>query len=592
MSFLNVSLAAMSLILFATAAVIVFLYWLKPPPRRVMVPSMLIWGLVLKERKRRSDFWRWLVSMLIALATGLAIAAAIGRPEIEAISGTSRRIAVVVDNSPTMGATNASGETRWDRALDEARALLAQGSSGSEFLLTDTAGQAPGGDFMSRRVALERLDRLGLSYSAKTSFPPQELFGDAEVYFVTDGVLVTEVPDDVQVVSVFEPVPNVAITAFDVRPVPANPARYEAFLEIANHGSQSRRVGLQIDGAGGASIQRAVSLGPEEAMGDTLDLAAFASGPVRALIDAEEDGFDLDDVAYAYLGTPKTLDVALVTSTESFLQTVLELDPRVRLQVATPADLPLETTPDVYVFERFAPATAPDAAAILFNPPAVSWMAAQTGRELTGLSLQGTERDHPLMDHVSLADVNVERVRAVEADDFTVVAGTPLEPLVLAGSSPVRFVHVTFDLAESNFPFQASFPIFLSNALDWLTGTNVRNAPLGTIAVDLEGAQVTDLEGRDVPVRTSGDKTSFVPGAPGLYSARGATGELVVSANLLDPRISDVNASVLAGSETAFAAGSTITAGGSSSELWTLLLIAALILVLVEWWTFHRRMTV
>ena len=38
---------------------------------------------------------------------------------------------------------------------------------------------------------------------------------------MTDGVLVTDVPDGVRVVSVFEPAPNVAITAFDVRPVPA-----------------------------------------------------------------------------------------------------------------------------------------------------------------------------------------------------------------------------------------------------------------------------------------------------------------------------------------------------------------------------------
>ncbi|HSF16151.1 MAG TPA: BatA domain-containing protein [Vicinamibacteria bacterium] len=590
MTFLQLGLSTMVLLLVSTAAAIVLLYWLKPPPRRVLVPSMLIWSRVLKERKGRSDFWRWLVSLLIALTVGLAIAMSVGRPEIGALSGTARRIAVVVDNSTTMAARSSSGRTRFEMALDRARELVRQGSSASRYLVADTTGHAPGGEYTSRRVALERIDRLQVSLGGKSAFPPRELFGDSEVFFVTDGVLVSEIPERVTVVPVFQPVANVGITAFDLRAVPANPTRFEAFLEVANHSAEARRVAAQVDGASGASLKRTFSLEPGQVRGEILDLAQFSSGPVRALIDSEEDGFELDDVAYAYLGTPRVLRVALVTTGSSYLETLLRLDPRIELEIVSPSTLSSVREPDLFVFDRFAPDTAPSVPVIAFDPTPVGWLGKHTGRELAGLSLSGTERDHPVMANVSLGDVVVERVAAVELGDFDVLVGTELEPLILAGDVPVRFVHVTFDLAQSNLPLQASFPIFLSNAVSWLTGTEVLSSPLGTISVELPGAAVTDLDGRDVPVRASPSGTSFAPDAPGLFSVRSGGGEVVVSANLLNPGISNVNASSL--TEAQLEEGLESRPAESTGELWLVLIGVAFALVVVEWWTYHRRMTV
>ena len=67
MTFISLSLVQGLLLLLATVISIFLLYWLKPPPQRVVVPSTIIWQRVLRERKRRSDFWRWLVSLVIAL---------------------------------------------------------------------------------------------------------------------------------------------------------------------------------------------------------------------------------------------------------------------------------------------------------------------------------------------------------------------------------------------------------------------------------------------------------------------------------------------------------------------------------------------
>ncbi len=594
MSFFGLAGWTVAFLLALTAGAILFLYWLRPPPQRVVVPSTFLWQRVLKDRQRRSDFWRWLVSLLIALAAGLALAASLGKPEIEALSGKARRIAVVVDDSPTMGASTASGETRFDRALGIARELLTEGSASSEYLVTDTAGRLVGAEFGSRRSALERLEGLSVSLQETSAFPSADplLFSDpgTEIYFITDGVMVKEAPAGVQVISVFEPVDNVGVTAFDLRPVPAEPNRFEAFLELTNHAAAPKRVALRIDGAAGQTMQRAVSLAAGQVLGESLDLESFSEGPVRVLIDSPDDGFELDNVAYAYLGSPRKARVLLVSEGNETLETLLGLDPRVSLELAKPGDAAAGPPPDLYIFDRFAPDTPPSAPALLIRPGAASWLPAPTGQEIEKLSLAGTASNHPLMEHVSLDDVVVERAALVSRGAHQVVAGSDEEPLILASETPLRFVMLTFALEDSNLPFQSSFPVFLSNAVSWLSGTEVVASSLGTVAVSVRSGVVTDIEGQDVPARASRGRTSFSPGGPGLYSVRGVEGELMVSANLLSPRITAVNAS-------SFAAGSESRKPAAQSretrgELWVGLVLFALALLLLEWWTYHRRLTV
>jgi len=196
------------------------------------------------------------------------------------------------------------------------------------------------------------------------------------------------------------------------------------------------------------------------------------------------------------------------------------------------------------------------------------------------------------MDHVSLDDVVVERAALVSRGAHQVVAGSDEEPLILVSETPTRFAMLTFALEDSNLPYQSSFPVFLTNAVSWLSGTEVVASSLGMVAVAVQSGVVTDIEGQGVPSRTSGGRTSFSPAGPGLYSVRGAGGELMVSANLLSPRITAVNASSFAaGAESGRPAAESAESRGRG-ELWVGLVLFALALLLLEWWTYHHRLTV
>ena len=81
--------------------------------------------------------------------------------------------------------------------------------------------------------------------------------------------------------------------------------------------------------------------------------------------------------------------------------------------------------------------------------------------------------------------------------------------------------------------------------------------------------------------------TLFEASVPGLYTASVGAARAHVAVNL-PAGLSDVNGVTLTGRETVeLPPGRWL-----SSELWTYLLALALVLVTLEWWTYHRRITV
>ena len=173
MIFLGMSAGMMGILLGTTVAAVVFLYWLKPPPQRVIVPSTLLWDRLLKEKKKNPflDRLRWWISLVLALTIGLAVASGIGRPELSSSGRGIRNITVVIDNSATMATRTSDGFTRWEHAVAYAGQVLRQGSASGQFLILDTSGQAPPGEPGDRRSALEVLAGLTVSLGDEPQFP-------------------------------------------------------------------------------------------------------------------------------------------------------------------------------------------------------------------------------------------------------------------------------------------------------------------------------------------------------------------------------------------------------------------------------------
>ena len=532
----------------AIAGIVVALYLLRPPPRRIIVASMLIWSRVLERRPRDSKRWRWWLSLALSLLIGIALALALARPEVASVGGAVRQTVIVIDNSPTMATMRADGRTRFDHALDAARGLLATAGPASRFLVADTMHTVGSPGFDDRQQALATLAKLQAAPGGAPRFP------------------------------------GIGVAAADNAGVPPD-------VVLITDGAAPIDAKVVVSGPGRAPIERRLSVAARGFGTLIVSATDFTGGALRARVEAAGDALAADDTAYAFMPINKRVRVALVTTGNTPLEQALRLDPRVVLRVIAPRQYAGRTGVDLYVFDRFTPPTAPAAPALLIRPDAASWLPA-FGASVGAQGIDAWLADHPMLDDIALRDIQIERAISFrpEAGKSLALARTANGAVLMAASETLpRWVAVGFAIGDTNFAYQASFPMFLANAIAWLSGEPPAIVKsLGTVAVPIEHARVAGLDGGRIDTRFVPGATLFNAGRAGFFTAEGEAGRIRVLANVADPVVTDVNASSLAAAATATAARAPVSVAW---EPWVVLLLAALAFMCVEWLAYHRRLT-
>jgi hypothetical protein len=585
------------LALIAAIGIVAALYWLKPPPRTVVVPSSLVWDRVLRESHPSSDRLRWWLSLLLAALIAAVVVSAIVPLRPAGTSGAALKLILVLDDSPTMATRTTDGATRWDHALAKARALIEARAAGTQIWLADTMRRVVTPAFQSREDALAQLAQLQVSYGFRPTVPLPEQPAGVETVVITDGVSIGPAPAQARLESVFESVENAGITAFEVRALPADPRRYLAYVGLVNASGIEKRIELAIVGVGDKRVSRVVPIAAGGMRNEIIDISDFDSGPVRASIAMPGDGLATDDVAYSILPVRRVMRVALVTSGNPFLEKSLQAQPRVHMTVITPSRYVDDRGYDAVVFDRFAPKVRPHVPALLFRPSRADWLPSPQ-KEIANVSATAWNAAHPLLENISLLDLSVDRATFVNLKDrpkdseSVLASGAGGVPLIIAHEDGARWVSFSFGLEESNFALHAGFPIFLNNALNWMLGEQAVIARgLGLIEVPVSGARVVAADGKELPSQSIAGGSVFEVDAPGLFTVVSAHQRLRVAANLFDRRTTDVNKSGLAqikpGADAPIGAHQSI-----AFDTGFALLLGAALLLLFEWWSWNRRMTV
>ena len=594
MTFLALAPWQVGLLCALTAATVIALFFLKLRHPRVAVASLLLWERVLQDKEYRSllERLRRLISLLLALTIALLIALAIARPEAGALTGEPREVVLVMDTSITMAARTGDGQSRWRHAR-EAAARLIDGAGGADrFLLADTSGRVVTAMTADRAQLDAALDAMSPS-GDRPAFPQVEVTG-REVIVVSDGTAALDLPGTARVLSVFEPADNVAVADFELVTRVGEPDAYDVRLTVANHSREAKEIELAIDAEPDTALRETVRVAARDVARRTIPLNGAPIGLIRARVTAEGDALAVDNEAVAYLPPPQDVAVTLVTTGNEFLETVLTLDPRVDVDVVHPDAYLEDAGVDLYVFDEFAPQTQPAQPALLFRPPGRAWLGGSDASQPLRASETGVTRwdeTHPILEFVSMIDLQIADARHLgfRTDTTTrVVAAADQTPLIVAHAGVPKWVLVTFALDHSDFAMRPSFPMFMQNVLTWFSGEvrPVRRA-VGTVDVPLAGATVATLDGTVVPARSRLGSTLFEAPAPGLYVASAGAAQVHVAVNL-PGGLSDVNGVTLTGRESLeLPPGRWL-----SSELWTYLLALALALAALEWWTYHRRITV
>jgi hypothetical protein len=588
------------LALVTAIVVVAVLYWLKPPPRRVVVASSLLWERVLRERPPGTDRLRWWLSLVLAGLIATLIVSAVlpvrRATDDTASNGAASRLAVIVDNSPTMSTRTTDGATRLQHAIAGARTLIESRGAGDEIWVADTMRRIATPSFLARDDALAQLTHLSAAAGPLPALPLPAMHDAVEVMIFTDGVGIGALPAHAKVQSVFESVENAGIIAFELRALPADPRRYVAYVAIANAGGTRKSIELTVAGVGGKRVVKTLAIEGGGTGHELIDVSDFAGGPLRASIVLPGDGLALDDIAYAYMPEHRTLRVALVTRGNAFLEESLAAQPRVQLSVVAPERFD-DSNYHAVVYDRIAPQARPRTPALLFRPASAGWLPPLL-REISGVTAATWSTSHPLLENVSLRDLGVDRAAVFDLKnrqgkgELALASTSGGLPLIVASDDAPRWIAVAFAPEDSNFPLHAGFPVFLGNALDWMTNEQaILSRNLGVIELPLAHARVLAVDGSELPVQERFGGSLFEAQAPGLFTAVSARERVRIAANLLDRRITDVNRSNLSPFKPLQAVPTTVRMR-SSFDAWSVLLLAAALLLLAEWWSWTRRLTV
>jgi hypothetical protein len=179
-------------------------------------------------------------------------------------------------------------------------------------------------------------------------------------------------------------------------------------------------------------------------------------------------------------------------------------------------------------------------------------------------------------------------------------------PIILdASTGDVRAVVVPFDIAESNWPFNVSFVVFMASAVNFLAddtgaGASGRTVQPGTVYADRlppGSTNVTvkppDADAQSVQATSDGRVVSWA-GQPGPTDLPGTGGRptRLFAANLFDPWESDVGSTEVLELASAVVEARDTGTANTTRRLWPWLLLAALLVMLLEWFVYNRKVHV
>jgi hypothetical protein len=632
MQLLGLSLPQLGLLLTTATSITVGLYLLRQRRRRVNVPFIGLWEALLGDRQSSRLFARLkhLLSLLLALLIVLLLALSLGDPRPRAETKTTRHTVLLIDAGVTMQASDVP-RGRIGAARELGRRVL-RGAGSDRLMLVaqmdeSTTPLSPMTDdprVLDAAVAQVAASDLPTNSESGYRFALDVLKDKSrpELVVISDGapgpapqtvVALQRAGIAVSFLSVGRRGDDVGISAFAVRRYPLDRNRSQLLVELYSGSSHPEQAQLTLLGDGEPIDVQPITLAPGATVRRVYDDVTGVSRTLEARLRVAGDHDDLaaNDRAYAVLPARRRTRVLCVTAGNRYLEAALLLDEYLDVEVTTPAAYTSSAGQDVVIFDNFVPARAPTAPALYIRPApgADRQMQASPGAlplavagELEHPTFTRLSEHHPVLRFTALRDVNVARallLRPQPGDD--VVAADPRGPLIIAGRREgLRFVALAFDIRASDLPLRVAWPLLLLNTIDWfvsedhdyISPTIVGEPVIVRVGNDVQQVSVRDPDGRAHTKPATDGALVITASQAGFVRVALPTGERWYAFNLSTATRRDLRPvrRLQVGARTTNEP--LLDARGVDQKPFVLLLLAACVLLVAEWVSFHRRWTV
>jgi hypothetical protein len=422
---------------------------------------------------------------------------------------------------------------------------------------------------------------------------------------------------------------NVGIVAFNVRRYIANKAAYEVYIEVQNFGQEPAHRQLALYNGDTAVDIKKIDLAPGQRIKQIYPkLPGSADNKLRAALRPVEgaggsDSFALDDQAFALLPARKKQKVLMVTEDNLYLEGAVLVYDNIDAIKYTPAEYDAKPSiadgMDVVIFDEHTPAVLPPSptSLLFFHPDGPNSPIAIRGK-LNSPRITEIDEGHPVMRWVTMSDIFMDSTNTFAPDPKkgeSTIAHSVRDSVIAAKRDGRRkILAFGFSLpaagreSATDLPLRVAFPMLLVNTLDWFAGDQtdlLTTYPTGArerIPLDgVVGATEAEVKGPDGLVT----KTPILDGLATFYGARvgyydvtakdgkgNPIAQIELAANLASPSESDIAPSTelsLGDKKLAAPEAFAIT---RSRKLWIYLILFAMALIVMEWVTYHRRITV
>ncbi len=606
--------------LFALALPIVVVFYLLKRKRVVkLVSSTLLWQKFLADTQASAPFQKlrhnWLLILQLLLLA--LVVFALMRPFLTGNARESSLRVIILDGSASMQATDEK-PSRFEKARAEALKWV-DGLRDGEQMMVLLAGastevkQSPTSDKAALRRALQSCaaadspTRLADALKTAGAFTfekrGEETVTSGEIHLFSDGAA----PDLEDLANKNLPLiyhrvgssaNNAGIVRLDVKANPEDASQRAVFASIANLSSSPIQADAELLFDGQLLQTRALTLDPTNSQVQIFTTPQTKDGVFTLRLTVKDD-LAADNQASIVSLMPTPVKALLVTKGNRFLEKALKGAASLQLSTAPQLTDTAEAF-DLVVLDDVIPAVWPRVNTLAIHTASTNWFAGwDTAKSPPIVDWKSA---HPLLRFVSFDNVQIAESLAVKPPTWGIpLVDSPQTPLIVAGElNRQRLIWIGFDPLQSTWPLRISFPIFMANAVDWLNPASANNglylvqpgnAFRYTLPAKTGSAQLTTPDGGTRLLPVDDDTRELVVGdthKQGVYRLKAGTNEVTFCVNLMDSNESNIapRDELPIGR---YAKVTATTLKRANMELWRWIAAIGLLVLLFEWWWYHKR---
>ncbi len=600
---------------------LVVLYFLKLKRPRRVVPSLVLWRRVIDDKRVNAPFQKFkrnILLLLQLLLLALIVLAAM-HPYRRGDADRAERLPILIDISASMAALDKpGGSSRLEEAKNRVGKMIDEMLSGQEICLISFSRRARKlTDFTNNkrllREALEKIETEDSPSDIENAFRLVQALGVSrpfdEAILFSDGnfppATAAELSFELKYRQLKKAGPNIGITAINA--LRSTGGRWSVFILIEDSGEGGDA--LVEASAGGRDLGGVhVSLPPGGS--ERIVFETEADRPTFLEVKLSPDGFDSllsDNVAYLDLPAARPLDVYIPEELEDY-RAALGAAGGVRFfpDNGRLGDGELYDLAIVDGSEK----NDVQAKTILHLGVVPEELKKLVSVDRKGAEVVDWRRDSELLRYVELGAASIlDRPAyaegAGEADlerlGYETLVHGDLGPLLVEKRGEERLEYfILFHTDRSTLPYRIGFPIMVSNliriamretGLGEARGNKTGVVPPFRLAPDRKH-QIRGPNGFSIEKLTDGAGTLAGVEAPraGAYRIYESGSEtMIFGAALLSPGETQLEGTPEIGFDEGLSVARETKELQTDRPLWRLLALLAFILLLVEWWLFHRR---